>query len=117
MKNSFGLLTTAIATAGLTAVGLTIGSFMTFPEGFQLITTLVIFPLFFLSGALYPLKNLNIYLAVLNGINPLTYIADTLRGVLIGAQYFGTVENIVVTVSFAAIANLIGIQAFKRMRA
>jgi hypothetical protein len=42
---------------------------------------------------------------------------DTLRGVLIGVQYFGTVENVVVTVSFAAIANLIGIQAFKRMRA
>jgi ABC-2 type transport system permease protein len=111
------LLTIVVATAGLTAVGLTIGSFMTSPEGFQLITTFVIFPLFFLSGALYPLANLNIYLAVLNGINPLTYIVDTLRGILIGVQYFGTVENIVVTLSFAAIANLIGIQAFKRMRA
>jgi ABC-2 type transport system permease protein len=111
------LLTIIVATAGLTAVGLTIGSYMTSPEGFQLITTFVIFPLFFLSGALYPLSNLNVYLATLNGINPLTYIVDTLRGILIGLQYFGTFENVLVTVGFAAITNLIGIRAFKKMRA
>jgi ABC-2 type transport system permease protein len=111
------LLVITVATAGLTAVGLTIGSYMTSPEGFQLITTFVIFPLFFLSGALYPLSNLNIYLDALNRINPLTYIVDTLRGILIGLQYFGTLENIVVTVGFAIIANLIGIRAFKKMRA
>ncbi len=110
------LLTIIVATAGLTAVGLTIGSYMTSPEGFQLITTFVIFPLFFLSGALYPLSNLNVYLAALNGINPLTYIVDILRGILIGLQYFGTLENVLVTVGFAAIANLIGIRAFKKMR-
>jgi ABC-2 type transport system permease protein len=111
------LVTITVAAAGLTAVGLTIGSYMTSPEGFQLITTFVIFPLFFLSGALYPLTNLNVYIAALNGINPLTYIVDMLRGILIGLQYFGTLENIMVTVGFAAIANLIGIQAFKKMRA
>lgn len=111
------LATVTVAAAGLTAVGLTIGSYMTSPEGFQLITTFVIFPLFFLSGALYPLSNLNVYLAVLNGINPLTYIVDMLRGILIGLQYFGTFENIIVTVGFAVVANLIGIQAFKKMRA
>ena len=111
------LLTITIATAGLTAVGLTIGSFMTSPEGFQLITTFVVFPLFFLSGALYPLRNLNIYLAALNEINPLTYIVDLLRSILIGLQYFGTLENILVTVTFAIIANIVGVQAFKRMRA
>jgi ABC-2 type transport system permease protein len=111
------LLTITIATAGLTAVGLTIGSFMTSPEGFQLITTFVVFPLFFLSGALYPLRNLNVYLAALNEINPLTYIVDLLRGILIGLQYFGTLENIIVTVTFAIIANIVGVQAFKRMRA
>lgn len=109
------LLTIAVATAALTAVGLTIGSFMTSPEGFQLITTFVIFPMFFLSGALYPLKNLDIYLATLNGINPLTYIVDTLRSILVGLQYFGTLENIAVTLGFAFIANIVGILAFRRM--
>jgi ABC-2 type transport system permease protein len=111
------LVTIAIATSGLTAVGLAIGSLMTSPEGFQLITTFVIFPLFFLSGALFPLNNLPPYLITLTVANPLTYIVDSLRSLLIGLQYFGTLENILVMLSFAAIANVIGILAFRRMRA
>ena len=110
------LLVVIAASAGLTAVGLTIGSFMTSPEGFQLIITFLVFPLFFLSGALYPLNNLDIYLGFLNSINPLTYIVDMLRNLLIGLQYFGTAQNIIVTISFIVIANIVGIQAFKKMK-
>jgi ABC-2 type transport system permease protein len=106
-----------IACAGLTAVGLAIGSLMTSPEGFQLITTFVIFPLFFLSGALFPLDNLPSYLTTLTVANPLTYIVDSLRSLLFGLQYFSTIENILVMLGFATIANLIGILAFRRMRA
>jgi ABC-2 type transport system permease protein len=111
------LVIVVIAAAGLTAVGLTIGSLMTSPEGFQLITTFVIFPLFFLSGALFPLNNLPSYLTTLTVANPLTYIVDSLRSLLFGLQYFSTLENILVMLGFAAIANLIGILAFRRMRA
>jgi ABC-2 type transport system permease protein len=106
-----------VACAGLTAVGLTIGSLMTSPEGFQLITTFVIFPLFFLSGALFPLNNLPSYLTALTVANPLTYIVDSLRSLLFGLQYFSTIENILVMLGFATVANLIGILAFRRMRA
>jgi len=111
------MITVVIAAAGLTAVGLAIGSLMTSPEGFQLITTFVIFPLFFLSGALFPLENLPPYLTVLTIANPLTYIVDLLRSLLVGLQYFSTLENVVITISFAAIATLLGILAFRRMRA
>jgi ABC-2 type transport system permease protein len=111
------LITIIIAAAGLTAVGLIIGSLMTSPEGFQLITTFVIFPLFFLSGALFPLNNLPPYLTTLTIANPLTYIVDSLRSLLVGMQYFGTLENILIMVSFATVANFIGILAFRKMRA
>jgi ABC-2 type transport system permease protein len=110
------VLIVAVAAAALTAVGLTIGSLLTSPEGFQLIITFVIFPLFFLSGALFPLENLPPYLATLTAVNPLTYIVDALRGLLIGLQYYGGIENILVLAGFALAANLIGIQAFRRMR-
>lgn len=115
---SIGLvvLTVMFAAAALTAIGLTIGSLMTSPEGFQLITTFVIFPLFFLSGALFPLENLPAYLATLTAVNPVTYIVDVLRGLLIGMQYYGGLENVLVLAGFALVANLVGIQAFKRMR-
>ena len=111
------LVTVIIAAASLTAVGLTIGSLMTSPEGFQLITTFVIFPLFFLSGGLFPLNNLPSYLTALTIANPLTYIVDSLRSLLLGMQYFGTLENILVMVSFAVVANFVGVLAFRRMRA
>ena len=111
------LATVIVAAAGLTAVGLAIGSLMTSPEGFQLITTFVIFPLFFLSGALYPLDNLPPYLTALAVGNPLTYIVDTLRSLLIGLQYFATTTNVLVMLTFAAVANIIGVLAFRRMRA
>jgi ABC-2 type transport system permease protein len=115
---SIGLvvLTVTFAASALTAVGLTIGSLMTSPEGFQLITTFVIFPLFFLSGALFPLENLPVYLATLTTVNPVTYIVDTLRGLLIGSQYYGGLENVIVLVGFTLVANIIGVIAFKRMR-
>ena len=115
---SLGLavLTIAVAAAALTAVGLTIGSVMTSPEGFQLITTFVIFPLFFLSGALFPLENLPTYLATLTAVNPVTYIVDALRGLLIGLQYYESWQNILILAGFALAANLMGVQAFKRMR-
>jgi len=110
------IITVAVAAAALTAVGLTIGSVMTSPEGFQLITTFVIFPLFFLSGALFPLENLPSYLSTLTTVNPVNYVVDMLRGLLIGLQYYETWENVLVLAGFAMAANLIGIQAFKRMR-
>ena len=110
------LLTITVSAAGLTALGLTIGSFMTSPEGFQLITTFVIFPLFFLSGALYPLDQLPAYLEALTAFNPLTYIVDLLRGLLIDLQYFGTNLNSLVMVGFAFVILFIGIKAFERMR-
>ena len=115
---SIGLvvLTITVAASALTAVGLTIGSLMTSPEGFQLIITFVIFPLFFLSGALFPLENLPGYLATLTAVNPLTYVVDTLRGLLINIQYYGVLENLFVLAAFAFLANLIGMLAFKRMR-
>jgi ABC-2 type transport system permease protein len=111
------LMVVTLVSAGLTALGLAIGSFMTSPEGFQLLTTFVIFPLFFLSGALFPLNNLPSYLNILTRYNPLTYAVDLLRGLLIQIQYFGTLENLLVLVGFTIAANLAGIFAFKRMRA
>ena len=56
------------------------------------------------------------YLEVLTMINPVTYIVDLLRGLLIQLQYFGTVENILVMIGFTLVTLFIGTQAFERMR-
>ena len=71
-------------------------------QGFQIIMNFLVMPIFFLSGALYPLRNLPIALTVLTRIDPLTYGVDALRGVLIGSTHFGLALDIL-ALSFAAV--------------
>ena len=54
-------------------------------QGFQLIMNFLVMPIFFLSGALFPLGNLPAALTVATRVDPLSYGVDGLRGALIGA--------------------------------
>ena len=57
------LLILALTTASLVSVGLIIGAGMESPEGFQLVSSFLLFPTFFLSGALFPIGRLPPWLA------------------------------------------------------
>lgn len=71
-----------------TAIGTCIASTMNDMQGFQLIMNFLVMPLFFLSGALFPLKNLPTFLTVVVNINPLSYGVDGLRYALIHSSHF-----------------------------
>ena len=49
------------------------------PQSFTWVMQMAVFPMFFLSGALYPVAGLPAWLEVLNRINPLTYAVDPMR--------------------------------------
>jgi len=70
------------------SIGLIMGSQMESPEGFQLVSSFVVFPMFFLSGAFFPINNLPVYLSPFVYINPITYSVDGMRGALIGESVF-----------------------------
>lgn len=72
-----------------TALGTAIASVLEDMQGFQLIMNFVVMPTFFLSGALFPLKNLPNILEFIIRINPLSYGVDGLRGTLGGVAQFG----------------------------
>jgi len=57
-------------------------------QGFQLIMNFMVLPIFFLSGALFPLKNQTTALKFITRLDPLTYGVDALRGILIGQWIF-----------------------------
>lgn len=70
------------------ALGTAFGSIIEDMQGFQLIMNFMVLPIFFLSGALFPLNNLPKALSVITKFDPLTYGVDALRGTLIGSWHF-----------------------------
>jgi ABC-2 type transport system permease protein len=76
----FFLLLLAFA---LTAFGIVIASRMQRMESFQMVMALVLQPMIFLSGAIFPLSNLPDWLGVLTRLNPATYGIDAIRRVLL----------------------------------
>lgn len=71
----------------MTTFGVFIASRIQRIEGFQVVMQLLLFPMLFLSGALFPLKGLPAWLAVITRLNPLTYAVDPLRRVVFAAQH------------------------------
>jgi len=105
-----------VTTVGLVSIGLILGSQMESPEGFQLIISFLVFPLFFLSGALFPITNLPGWLAPFILANPVTYAVDGIRGVMMGISRFDLLFDFAVVCLFALVMILIGTYAFKKMK-
>lgn len=100
----------------VTSLGLAIGSIMESPEGFGLISSFVTFPLFFLSGALFPVTKLPFWLKIIVAINPVSYAVDALRAVILGITSYGLLLDFAVLIAFAVIMVIVGTWAFKRIK-
>jgi len=74
---AFGLLVLLAFT--VSAFGVLVAVTIKQAQTFTWVMQLVVFPMFFLSGALYPVDGLPAWLQVLNRINPLTYAVDPMR--------------------------------------
>src|ERR671912_165702 len=101
----------------LTALGLGLGSRMHSLEGFQMIVTFVVFPLFFLSGAVYPLDNLPDWLLFLTIIDPATYAVDALRNSTLGIATYSFEFDLLLLFCSTIITTLFGMLSFRKMRA
>jgi ABC-2 type transport system permease protein len=100
----------------LVSTGLIIGSLMESPEGFNMIVSFLVFPLFLFSGALFPLDNLPLWLRAVTYIDPVTYGVDGLRTVTIGVSQFPLYVDLAVLAGFAAVMFTVGTMAFERMK-
>jgi ABC-2 type transport system permease protein len=95
-------------------LGLVFASRMKDIQGFGLVMNFIIFPLFFLSGAFYPLTNLPWFIRGLSYIDPLTYGIDGLRGVMIRSQTHPVLMNVLVMIGFAALMLFLGAYFFEK---
>jgi len=99
-----------ILTATLfTAMGTAIASVMEDMHGFQMIMNFLVMPLFFLSGALFPLTGLPPMIAAITMADPLSYCVDGLRGTLVNGAHFGLTTDLLalgaITIFFMAVGS------------
>ena len=107
------MVLTAIVFAGL---GTAIGSTLQNMQGFQLIMNFLVMPIFFLSGALFPLNNIPTALAVATRIDPLTYGIDGLRGAFIGVSHFGLAMDTAILAGVACLFLGLGAWSFSKIQ-
>lgn len=99
-----------------TALGTGIASVLEDMQGFQLIVNFLIMPIFFLSGALFPMQGLPRAMAWVAACDPLSYGVDALRTLLIGAAHFGLALNLSILAGMALALLGIGSYLFSRIQ-
>lgn len=100
-----------------TSLGMIVASILENMQGFQLIINFIVTPTFFLSGALYSLKETPIFIKVISNFNPLTYGVDALRGLLINVTYFGVVNDFFILTTLTIFLLMVGSYLFERIHA
>jgi len=108
-----------LTTFGLVSIGLTIASYITDLESFGVIQSFINLPLFFLSGALFPLQGLPEWLQVASRLNPLTYGVDALRTVILGGAWqsiYPLWMDLAIIGGFNVVLIAVGTWAFGRMK-
>jgi len=112
--NATGFLTALLfmilISLSFVALGIAIASKMEDMHGFQLVMNFLVMPLFFLSGALFPLNNLPGWLKTLTLIDPLTYGVDGLRGALTESSVMPFWADFTILALFCAV--MLGISAW-----
>lgn len=96
-----------------TAFGTGIASRMTDFHGFQLVMNFLVMPLFFLSGALFPLNDLPRAIDLIVMIDPLTYGVDALRGIFIHSSHLSLSLDLGVLSAVTLLCLIVGSKLFE----
>ena len=110
------LMFMALTAVVFAARGTAIGSSLKDMQGFQLIMNFMVMPIFFLSGALFPLSNLPTALTVATRLDPMAYGVDGLRASFIGLSQIGVATDVLVLAIVATLFLALGARAFARIQ-
>ncbi|MGA8830215.1 MAG: ABC transporter permease [Desulfomonilaceae bacterium] len=99
-----------------TALGTAIGSVLEDMQAFPLIMNFIVMPLFFFSGALFPVHGLPKALQIAIRLDPLTYGVDGLRGALGEVSRFGIGMDLLILGILTVILLAIGSYLFSRIQ-
>jgi len=114
------ILVSAILAFALASFGILLASFYESYESFSVIMNFIVMPMFFLSGAMYPVKLLPEVLKVVSKLNPLTYGVDALKNIVFPYETgrmsadFSLVTDLTVILILSLVFVLIAGKAFER---
>ena len=101
------------------ALGVAIGSSLQDMQGFQLIMNFLVMPIYFLSGAMFPLSNQGKVLTFVTALDPLSYGIDGMRSVLMSRESFqpafGTATDLAVLIGVGAVLLVFGAYRFSKI--
>lgn len=115
LRFPLAFLTMALIAIVFAALGTALGSIVQDMQGFQLIMNFMVLPIFFLSGALFPLAGLAKPLAFATRLDPLTYGVDAMRTILINDSHFGLAWDLPLLGVFAVAFLSLGAYLFSRI--
>jgi ABC-2 type transport system permease protein len=98
-----------------TAIGTTVGSLIEDMQAFPLIMNFLVMPMFFFSGALFPVGNLKGILGGVLRLDPMTYGVDGLRGALTHGFAFGIGTDLFLLGTAAVALTAVGNYFFSRI--
>ncbi|MBI4448090.1 ABC transporter permease [Candidatus Woesearchaeota archaeon] len=99
-----------------TAFGTAVASRLEDMQAFPLIINFIIMPIFFLSGALFPIEGLPKSIGFVMKLNPLSYGVDGLRGALTGNHTLGLVQDVFVLIGVTILTTIIGGYLFSKIK-
>lgn len=118
----FGLM--VLLSFAISGIGLLIASLMKTTETFGLVMQVLIFPMFFLSGAFFPLTNVPTWMTIISRINPLTYGVDAMRRTILSSEIpqqvlsrlviYPITVNVLFLLAFSAVMISIAVIAFNK---
>jgi ABC-2 type transport system permease protein len=100
-----------------TAFGTAIASKFNDVQTFQFAVNFLVLPMFFLSGALYPVNGLPTALDLVLRINPLSYGIDALRGLLIHGDHYGLLVDLEILGVLSVLFLIVGSRFFRSAEA
>jgi ABC-2 type transport system permease protein len=97
------------------ALGVAVGSSLQDMQGFQLIMNFMVMPIYFLSGAMFPLSGQGWAMTIATRIDPLSYGIDGMRSMLLGSSTFSPLTDIVVLACVGAVLLVFGAYRFSKI--
>jgi ABC-2 type transport system permease protein len=104
-----------ISSGGFAATSILVASFMKTRERFMGVGQAIIMPLFFASNALYPIQLMPPILREVSLINPLSYVVDAVRGLLITGDTSGLLLDVAAIAVFDAVMFVLASISFRRI--